>query len=179
MLSQGVFTADYLESLAETADSEVADADAGLDQKLLSIQASVRKLSQLIARPEGGKDCNEQRIKCLMELIESRILVFKAEQRDQMQQLAQVERLLFLDIKGLEERSSRADYLGKTAKFPAASPSGLDHWPKAGTMQSGLLPEVVQFQSFVDRHGHEDGWDPTNHAGFLRLRQKHGVSGQD
>lgn len=44
------------------------------------------------------------------------------------------------------------------------------------TSSSGLLPQVIEFQNYLAKHGgHYGGWDDLSHAAFVRIREKLGV----
>ncbi|KAJ3333781.1 hypothetical protein HDU76_003595 [Blyttiomyces sp. JEL0837] len=67
----------------------------------------------------------------------------------------------------------RNDETSKSANAPADN--GEDS--KARWDSDGLLPEVVEFQEYLVRHGgYSGGWDDLSHSAFLRLRNKYGPS---
>jgi hypothetical protein len=80
-----------------------------------------------------------------MELIESKILVFKAEQLERMNELELAERTCFQDVKLLEEKISKADYNQLDVSKSASTVANDVHF-SYDKNSSGLLPPVVDFQ---------------------------------
>ena len=88
------------------------------------------------------------KVKCLMELIESKILVFKAEQMERMKELEMARRTCYHDIKMMEDRISKADYnsLDSSLSTSTATSKIHDSHFSFDKNASGLLPAVVEFQ---------------------------------
>lgn len=174
-------TEKYISTLGNCSDvlrNSLVDDGLELDRKLAELNLSTRRLTLLIANPSNntGKDYL-YKVKCLMDLIESKILVFKAEQMERMKELEFAERTCYQDIKMMEERISKADY--NSLDSTTSSTSNLKTFSHDAHFSfdknaSGLLPAVVDFQKFVAKFGHENGWDPLNHAAFIKLRKKYG-----
>ena len=91
-----------------------------------------------------------------MELIESKILVFRAQEMEHLNELEQQERFYYQEMKLFEERISKVEYndlsqtstqnTGASIAFPEANHA----YDKNA---SGLLPQVVEYQVFRIIHG--------------------------
>lgn len=97
-----------------------------------------------------------------MQMIDCKLVIFKAAQVEEMDLLRSEELGLEQDIKMIENRLDKKE----CASF---------HQEKSQKVNSkgGLLPEVVEYQNFVVKYGHEGGWDSINHAGFVNLKKKY------
>lgn len=104
-------------------------------------------------------------IKEMMEAIECKILILKEHQRDSMKDLLDQERLLALEIKAIQSGIDKADSVS-LVKNPTTLGKINEH-------TSNLLPEVVEFQKFAGKYGHEGGWETSNHQAFVKLARKY------
>ena len=150
-------------------------------ERLKDIQKLVETLEIMIKTPNlqhnnGIKGFIEgvRKLKSLLELIESKIFVFKGEECQEMERLNAEERELTMEIKLLQDRMSKPDY-NQSAKF-SASKQGSTCLNNA---HSNLLPEVVDFQNFVAKYGHDDGWETEYHVKFIKLREMLGAGSEN
>ena len=81
-----------------------------------------------------------------MELIESKILVLKAQQIERMNELEQAERTCYQDIKMMEERINKTDYTHDLKPASYSNSFIHDAHFSFDKNASGLLPAVVDFQ---------------------------------
>ncbi|KAL2916360.1 hypothetical protein HK105_204116 [Polyrhizophydium stewartii] len=152
--------ASLREMLAEAADAEPSiDWDAVLKAEHIDI------------------------LKRLMESIESSVIVFKSQNRASFEELLAQERSLALEIKAAEERIQSWDAAPTEVAPPISSSQAanlpheaLEHPVRVDMQQPGLLPQVVEFQNYLARHGgHSGGWDDLSHAAFVKYRTKYGA----
>ncbi|KAJ3324750.1 hypothetical protein HDV06_006058 [Boothiomyces sp. JEL0866] len=101
----------------------------------------------------------------MMEAIECKILILKEYQRDSMKELLDQERLLSLEIKTLQAGIDKSENISLSRT--ASTASNINGNP------SNLLPEVVEFQKFAGKYGHEGGWESSNHQAFVKLARKY------
>ncbi|KAI8930319.1 hypothetical protein BC831DRAFT_3547 [Entophlyctis helioformis] len=192
--------ASLREMIAEVmgSDETVWEHDAATELKslqtgLLGLKGNVDRLLHLVKNPRGGHTYIEM-LKEMMEGIEADVLVFKSNHRENYEALLDEERILTHEIRLAEERIHNWDAVVEVAPVPLSLPSGpgglvgdeihsssnqaaagdLHAGPQVGS--TGLLPEVIEFQDYLARHGgHYGGWDDLSHLAFVKYRLKFGT----
>ncbi|KAJ3272051.1 hypothetical protein HDV01_006003 [Terramyces sp. JEL0728] len=139
---------------------ESNDEESG---QLNNIKRSIKEFQNVVADPQLGSHYVAS-IKQMMEAIECRILILKEYQRDSMKELLDHERLLSSEIKTIQAGIEKVESVSLAKSSSSA---------KLNTQPSNLLPEVVEFQNFVSKYGHEGGWEPSNHQSFVKLARKY------
>lgn len=91
--------------------------------------------------------------------------------------LCRHEKTLTKDVDGFASRLETWDHVIPSAEaLPARTRSAPAGGRKQVAKEGGsLLPEVEEYEEFVERTGLMGGWDPVDHKRFLRILAEHGV----
>ncbi|KAJ2993231.1 hypothetical protein HDV02_002574 [Globomyces sp. JEL0801] len=154
LYNQGYIDIEVLRDIQEDK------SDFTLNKRLHRIQAGVGDIQNLINNPQSGLQYIST-LKSLMEFVESEIMIFKTIQKQELQELFDYDKSISQELKSLQERLTNGDQnLARPILFQKNS--------NVINQTSGLLPDVIAFQEFASKYGHEGGWDPTNHATFIK-----------
>ncbi|XP_069136693.1 LOW QUALITY PROTEIN: coiled-coil domain-containing protein 112-like [Argopecten irradians] len=115
-----------------------------------------------------------EKLKIIMEEIESTINAFKEQQRRQYEELMREERTTTQEILALEKKfeawSQMGDDLPSARK---AAPTPTAPLASARDITKDLPPEVAAFEKFLEQTGGvRGGWDEYDHQTFLKFRHR-------
>jgi hypothetical protein len=124
----------------------------------------VGKLKKMTNTQKPGPNFIDN-IRELMNTIECKLLIQTNSNQEMLSFLLSEETTLSQDIKLIEESVTKSDSM--------IAPNNAPDTVRSISKVDNLLPEVLAFQNFVAKHGHFDGWESINHAGFLTLRESY------
>ncbi|GAQ92290.1 hypothetical protein KFL_009680020 [Klebsormidium nitens] len=169
---------EELQRIAE-AVKEAAVARQRLDERMADrlerVQSDVRTLQTLVSNIRTGPEYMDELART-MDASEADISALKEEQQDSYDTLCRHERVLSKEIDGF---GSRLESWDRGPSSPEALPARTRSAPLGGRSKGakeggGLLPEVEEYEEFVERTGLMGGWDPVDHKRFLRILAEHG-----
>lgn len=114
-----------------------------------------------------------EKLKTIMEEIESTINAFKEQQRHHYEELLKEERTTAQEIQALERKFEAWSQVVDTSnlKKPSASKVPL---ASARNITKDLPPEVAAYEKFLEQTGGlRGGWDEYDHQTFLKFRQRY------
>ncbi|ESP03620.1 hypothetical protein LOTGIDRAFT_237617 [Lottia gigantea] len=159
---------------------EEQDNNSTLERKTekVKVQQQLEKINHMVKRFQRElKDIKPtpefvERLKVIMEDIESTIKSFKEQQRTKYEELLKDERRTYLDIQNLEKRF---ESLSQSTSGNNSSRT-ISHTTSTTTkdITKDLPPEVAAFERFLQQTGGpRGGWDEYDHQTFLKFRQKY------
>ncbi|KAM9250986.1 LOW QUALITY PROTEIN: coiled-coil domain-containing protein 112 [Cariama cristata] len=167
------FRVEYsiLEDLEHSMTVSRKTEKAKILQELSKIQNNVKRLKQQLKDVKPTPEFVDK-LKEMMEEVETAINVFKEEQRQIYEQLLKEEKTAINEL-SVFERKVELWVLGsstteKVLKLPSARVSA------DKTMENHLPEEVVEFERFLQQTGgRQGGWDDYDHQNFLKVWAKH------
>lgn len=153
-----------IEPARSTNEAGFGLIDIEIFPKLLEITKMVGKLKKMTNIQKPGPNFIYD-IKELMNTIECKLLIQTTSNQEMLKYLSSEEISLRQDISLIEESVTKSDSM--------FVPNNASDTTRRISKDDNLLPEVIAFQNFVAKHGHYDGWESTNHSGFLALRESY------
>ncbi|KAI8817193.1 uncharacterized protein EV422DRAFT_571032 [Fimicolochytrium jonesii] len=152
----------------------------GLKNKISGIRAAISKLWCHIRTPHEG-DTYVSKLKASMESIEADLLAIRDHESKVLEDLVRQEKKLTQEINTFEEHIEAWNQIAETV--PERLPHTASSKPAPVSVAKHddiLLPEVMEYQDFISRHGGRfGGWEELSHTTFLKLRQKFGPDSPD
>ncbi|XP_022100842.1 coiled-coil domain-containing protein 112-like [Acanthaster planci] len=141
-----------------------------LQQQLKKIRGSVTKFQRELRNVKPTPEFVEK-LKEMMEMIESVLNDFKEQQKQIYEDLMREEQMLNQEVTALEKRlESWAQAPPITIETKTSKPKPVS---SARNVMADLPPEVSAFERFLlQTGGHRGGWDEYDHGTFLRIRNK-------
>ncbi|XP_038073575.1 coiled-coil domain-containing protein 112-like [Patiria miniata] len=143
---------------------------AKLRQQLNKMRGSVTKFQRELHNVKPTPEFVEK-LKEIMETIESVVSEFKEQQKQIYEELLREEQTLNQEVTALEKRlESWASAPPITIETKSVKPKTVS---SARNVIADLPPEVAAFERFLlQTGGHRGGWDEYDHGTFLRIRNK-------
>jgi hypothetical protein len=140
-----------------------------LKQQLSKVQSNVSRFQRSL---KDGKPSTElvQKLKEMMEEIESSILTFKKQQRELYETLSKDEKVISQEVSAFEKRIESWNS-GTTASNSTTTKT---KQVQSAAESNEMPPAVLAFERFLQQTGgHQGGWDDYDHQTFLRIHKNH------
>ncbi|GMH42276.1 hypothetical protein BSKO_10195 [Bryopsis sp. KO-2023] len=169
-------------SLGSTTKELLAERDASekewrsyrqeLHADIDGVNGLVKSVAKMLENVEPGKEYVDALSKA-MESIEKEVGSIKANQRKEFDELSREEQLLSRDIELMvESLNASSAHAGpgnvSSSKPHPKKPPQCSNWIP-GSNGAGVLPDVLEYDEYVQTHGETKGWHLQDHKEFLRV----------
>jgi len=138
-----------------------------IQNKIQRISSNVKKFQKEIEEPQSTHEFLEK-LKILMEEIESSILKYKQQQGALYDEMMKEEKQLNADLESFEAKME--SWITSSSKLSSHTKTKQKDEQKTVS----IPPEVTAFQRYLSQTGgHQGGWDEYDHQTFLKLKKKH------
>ncbi|XP_069481617.1 coiled-coil domain-containing protein 112 isoform X2 [Ambystoma mexicanum] len=167
------FRADYstLEELEHKLSNNRKAEKAKTEQQLSRIHNNVKRLQRQLKDVKPTPEFVEK-LREMMEEVESAINTFKDEQRVIYEELMKEEKSCANELSAFEKKIDSWSLCNPVAEKGFRGPSGKIPFDK--NIKHNLPEEVTEFEKFLqETGGRQGGWDDYDHQNFLKIWMKH------
>ncbi|XP_065836243.1 coiled-coil domain-containing protein 112-like isoform X1 [Oscarella lobularis] len=147
-----------------------------LRQQINRVRTNVGKFQRSLKSAKPNQQF-VQKLKELMEEIESSITAFKNQQRENYDSLSKEEKVASQEISAFDKRIESWTLMSTSAPPTQAAKTG-DGGTKSHT-ETEYPPAIADFERFLQQTGgHQGGWDDYDHQTFLKIYRAHHSKGK-